>query len=1039
MKFSIVPSCRLLVVLASSLLLHAFAQTTYAATTTLIATNSAWRYLANGTDQGVAWRDTSFDDSTWSNGVAKLGFGDGQVTLVGDMTNGFITFYFRQTFIEAGLGHYTQLRARLLRDDGAVVYLNGSEIFRQNMPNGAVNHLTLASVPVAGMDEHTFFTTNISDALLLLQPGPNTVAIEVHQSATNSSDLGFSFELTGIEDAAPPSVAITNPISPASIVAGDNIPLAASASDDSGVAHVEFYANGHLLGTDTSAPYAATFSNARFGIHTLTAVAQDVGGLRATSAPVMINVRLDPDRVTLVANRAYWHFWDRGNVLDPLWNSPELELHDWPCGPAELGYGDGDEGTVVGFGPNANNKHVTTYFRRGFDVPDPTVFSNVVLRVRRDDGVAVYLNGQEVFRDNLPAGLLEFGTLATNATDDGAAWISANLNPAYLTQYENVIAVEIHQTATNSSDISFDLQLLGEVGPPPPPVLLMERAGSLATLSWPLTATEFVLQHSPDPGAGWTTDASAIAEINGRRQVVLPITGVQEFYRLCGIAALSNACQPALIVSQPLKIFAAPGSDVTLPVSVAGGGPYSFNWRKNVLNFPGSGGTLSLANVSREDGGTYDVLAGNACSCSFSCPIHLIVGGVNIALTDAFAGRTTLAVPAFELNVTNQQAGLEPGEPVNPARNFARTYWMEWIAPGTGRVTFDTRGSGQETALAAFSGNDLLNLTLEGYSGPDGSNRTSRVTLNVAAGQAIQIQLSAPESMAGLCLNGDFTPTILPGPQFLLQPESVHASIGSNASMRAVFHGAPGALQWFKDGVAIAGETNALLEFTPIQPTDSGRYVLQATLNGFTASSSSASLIFMTITGPGSGSISPLRDEFGGVKTVCNKRFTNHLVFEFRTPASPVDSMCSLLCPASATELTEPRMQPCYFDGSNYSPVDLTSVTCTTPSGTVTGPPSTVTFHTVDLANSVNGTAATSIDTGLLVYRMKQGTGGICNYTCNFKCGTDNFSARWASNQVNFATCPAPTPITFLKVYLLYNPPVGNVPNSVVMHYKYCP
>lgn len=1012
-----------------------------AATTTLIATNSTWRYLADGSNQGVAWREAAFDDSGWSNGLAKLGFGnDGEVTPIGHMTNGFTTFYFRQAFIDSGLGHYNQLQARLLRDDGAVVYLNGVELFRQNMPAGAVDHLTLASDTVVNEAENTFFTTNISDALLLLQPGLNTIAIEVHQIATSSSDLGLSFELNGIEDAAPPTVAITNPISPATFVAGDNIPVAASASDDSGVEQVEFYVNGQLLGTDTSAPYAATLSNARFGIQTLTAVAQDVSGLRATSAPVMINVRLDPERVTLVANRAYWHYWDRGNVLDPLWNSPELELHDWPCGPAELGYGDGDEATVLGFGPNSNDKHVTTYFRRGFDVPDPTVFSNIVLRVRRDDGVAVYLNGNEVLRDNLPAGLLEFGTLATNATDDGATWISANLNPAHLTQYENVIAVEIHQTATNSSDISFDLQLLGEVGPPSPPVLLMERADSLATLSWPITASEFVLQHSSDPGAGWTTDASQITEINGRRQVVLPITGVQEFYRLCGIAALSNACQPALIVSQPLEISAAPGSDVTLPVSVAGGGPYSFNWRKNVLNFPGGGGgALSLANVSREDGGTYDVLAGNACSCSFSCPIHLIVGGVNVALSDAFAGRTTLAELAFELNVTNHQAGLEPGEPVNPARNFARTYWMEWIAPGPGRVTFDTRGSGLETALAAYSGNDLLSLTLEGYSGPDGSNRTSRVTLNVSAGQAIQVQLSAPESLAGLCLNGEFVFSLAPGPQFLLQPESVYASIGSNASMRAVFQGAPGELQWFKDGVPIVGATNALLEFTPVQPTDSGRYILQANLNGFTASSSSASLVFMNVTGPGSGSISPLRGEFGGVKTVCNKRFTNHLVFEFRTPASLVDSMCSLLCPAAATELTEPRMQPCYFDGSNYSPVNLASVTCTTPSGTLTGPPSTVTFHTVDLANSVNGTAATSIDTGLLVYRMKQGAGGICNYVCNYRCGTDNFSARWASNQVNFAACPAPTPITFLKVYLLYNPPAGNVPNSVVLHYKYCP
>ena len=66
-----------------------------ASSTTLIASNSNWRYLADGSDQGTAWRNAGFDDSGWSNGVAKLGFGgDGEVTSIGDATNSFITFYF---------------------------------------------------------------------------------------------------------------------------------------------------------------------------------------------------------------------------------------------------------------------------------------------------------------------------------------------------------------------------------------------------------------------------------------------------------------------------------------------------------------------------------------------------------------------------------------------------------------------------------------------------------------------------------------------------------------------------------------------------------------------------------------------------------------------------------------------------------------------------------------------------------------------------------------------------------------------------------
>jgi hypothetical protein len=44
---------------------------------TLVATNSIWKYLDTGGDQGTVWREPAFDDTTWPAGPAPLGFGDG--------------------------------------------------------------------------------------------------------------------------------------------------------------------------------------------------------------------------------------------------------------------------------------------------------------------------------------------------------------------------------------------------------------------------------------------------------------------------------------------------------------------------------------------------------------------------------------------------------------------------------------------------------------------------------------------------------------------------------------------------------------------------------------------------------------------------------------------------------------------------------------------------------------------------------------------------------------------------------------------------
>jgi hypothetical protein len=84
---------------------------------------------------------------------------------------------------------------RLQRDDGAVVYLNGTEVFRSNLPAGAVDSSTLASVAVGGADEATFHHVTLDPAILV--SGTNAIAVELHQATVDSSDLGVDLELSG--------------------------------------------------------------------------------------------------------------------------------------------------------------------------------------------------------------------------------------------------------------------------------------------------------------------------------------------------------------------------------------------------------------------------------------------------------------------------------------------------------------------------------------------------------------------------------------------------------------------------------------------------------------------------------------------------------------------------------------------------------------------------------------------------------------------------------------------------------------------------
>jgi hypothetical protein len=501
---------------------------------TLIATGSVWKYLDDGSDQGTTWQGVAFDDSGWTNGVAPLGYGGvGEVTTIngGPETNRFITSYFRQFVNVATPSAYTNLVVRLDRDDGGIVYLNGVEIFRSNMPDGPIDFTTWASSIVSGAQEYEFYATNLSPALLVA--GPNLIAVEIHQVNNTSSDAVFDLALLANVSPTPPQVTITLPSDNDSYTEPATIDLKASASDfDGTVTKVEFYQAKTKLGETLAEPFSLVVSNWPAGNYTLGAVATDDSGATGTSAPVNITVVSSPFFATLVSTGSVWKYLDDGSDQGSAWEEVLFDDSSWKSGPAILGYGNAGKGrpeaTVINSGP-AGARFITTYFRHQFYVGNSSVYTNLAFGVLRDDGVVVYLNGTEIFRMNMPDGTVTYTTRTITAVGgtNETFYFPANITTSSLVGGQNLLAVELHQATSTTAlnpDAAFDLELDG-IGAPALPPIYFERSGSQFILSW--EALGAVLQQADSPGGPW----APVPSVLWSPYMVSPGPGAK-FYRL---------------------------------------------------------------------------------------------------------------------------------------------------------------------------------------------------------------------------------------------------------------------------------------------------------------------------------------------------------------------------------------------------------------------------------------------------------------------------------------------------------------------------
>src|SRR5690606_35258734 len=149
-----------------------------------------------------------------------------------------------------------------------------------------------------------------------------------------------------------------------------------------------------------------------------------------------------------------WRYQADGTDPGATWKNPGYNDSSWPVGTAELGYGDGDEATVipiVDVNPSQAGvqKAAACFFRRTFPVEDPAEITSLTLRVEYDDACAVYLNGVRV-AGTLPVDVA-YNYYSGGAIEDTILEVA--VDPSLLVDGQNLVAVQVHQSNDTSSDL----------------------------------------------------------------------------------------------------------------------------------------------------------------------------------------------------------------------------------------------------------------------------------------------------------------------------------------------------------------------------------------------------------------------------------------------------------------------------------------------------------------------------------------------------------------------------------------------------------
>lgn len=268
---------------------------------TFVPQGETWRWLPGFKPAPQAWTSPDFNDTAWYQRRLELGLEN----ILGAGHDTPVTTYFRHAFDIDDPGFVRTLIMRIRRADGAVVYLNGKEIYRANMPDGRVDASTSARNALTAIERMAYFPIKLDRALL--RRGRNVIAVEVHKARKGPVDPAFDLELdanweTPLEA---PYVAFTN--IPAALLAhvGRPVSIEVGALSTMGeIRQATLSVDGKVEQTLDRPPFRFNWT-ARSGPHRLTATVSDSNGQQSNAYSTVTGVKNLPPTVEIVQPSAH--------------------------------------------------------------------------------------------------------------------------------------------------------------------------------------------------------------------------------------------------------------------------------------------------------------------------------------------------------------------------------------------------------------------------------------------------------------------------------------------------------------------------------------------------------------------------------------------------------------------------------------------------------------------------------------------------------------------------------------------------------------
>ncbi len=731
-------------------------------------TTQSWKYLAGTTDPGSpGWEATTFDDSSWLTGTGLFGnetqypYPNGTF-IPGPSNLGTNTIYFRTHFNWSGSTAGVVLVGTNYVDDGDVVYLNGVEIFRFNMPAfpAQVTYATFAlAAPPAGTGANgNAYAEPVISAIQIsldgltngnanpLMVGDNVLAVEVHNNGAGSSDTEFGMALYA-QQSSPPEFT-TQPTNQ-TVKACTTVRLVAAAT---GIPNPTFYWTKDSVTIDpvnvnaTANTATLVITNFQAGDEgSYVSYAANAGGTVASATAVLTYVAdSSPPVVTSVANidsttvvvtfdepldpasigEAYYTSFV-ALISDPSSQLPLSALEAVPGNPNQVRVVTSDARTPGLYyfvslfsltdlcGPNplitatSNQIPVSTSFQEGVNgfvgTHDTDVRSTTADQVRGAEVGNLSDNNNPVAHalirfDNI------FGTSAgqipfgASISSARLVFYTANNSPHTHGLYRMLTAW--NESATwNTMVNGIDVAGVEYLDPPDGQFVNQNTVGQYNTND--ITASLRAWAEGAN-NFGWSL--RPIGGDDGYQFASAEATAVEQRPLLIVDYVVIPA--PIVIVQQPQSLTVNERQSANFNVVVTGSSP-QFQWYKNNVLLPGeTGSSLTIASVVPSDAGSYTVTINNTFPSSANSDAAIL----------------TVTADTLRPTVLNARGGAEASTTI--VVNFS-----EALNPTTAQAAgnYTLLGPGGITVQSAVLNGTTVTLTLSGPRTP-AENYQLRVT-----------------------------------------------------------------------------------------------------------------------------------------------------------------------------------------------------------------------------------------------------------------------------------------------------------------------